>query len=1033
MSAIFLSHSSKDIHRASLLKDFLEQIDHNVFLDNDPDSGIAGGANWERTLYDRLHVCRVVIPLLSPDWLTSKWCFAELVYARATGKTILPVKISNYPEPRVFAEIQEEVAHEALFRMWPQLARWLDEDQDKLRLIESLRQAASGWQATGSREDLLVHSGGRLSEALALFEDEHDRRFANGLDPLATSYLLACKDLRDRRNLAARKEEERRIQDAKTIRWRTRIGLVGVVALLAALVTLQVIRSSAATAQLLAQDESRLALANQWNGKDPSRAGLVLQDLAHPLTIFKVRTVALNVLSQPLALAELPHENAVIWADISPDGYLVVTVSQDGHARIWRPDSSIQPQLLDQSGVLRASFSPDGHKIVTTTMDRTASLWSADGHLTMPPLTHDSVISDVGFSPAGDRIVAGSFAGGVRVWDADREGSPLILRAAQDDTEVIAVSFDGSGRHVLAAFGDGKVRIWDMTGTQPAGPLMCDYHERLVGAGFAANDNTAVVTITRNGALYRWLPYGAPPDAACAASPLIPGGKAHVISVAINSTITESAMLQEDGSVRMLRKSTTDDPLILASPGVSARQGVFTASGHALLVGYADGSARLWRLDEPAEPLVFAGHDGPLGRVAVSRNSLRMVTASDDGTARVWSYGEVPAGERVSIPLLHERNVTAIDVSRNGVVLTASLNAEVQLWRLDGAWIRKFVHRKAVRQAAFSPKGDQLLSVANDGGVRLWRPDQPDMKGQLLEDVLEPYKAIYAAFSPDGARVVATSADGNARIWNVERPAEPIRLRGHQPGKPITFAAFNPTGDQVVTASEDGTARIWRADREAKEVMVLAHPSEVAVRSAVFSPDGKWIVTASSDPVARVWQIGRQEPVARFPHGSPLRVAIFSPDSRPVLTAGEDGIARIWQINGTTAPIQLIGHSSGEALVSAQFSSDGKLVLTASEDRTARLWSADGADDPVVFRSHTKSLVGAVFTPTGDRIVTGSSDGRAIIWTIAPDRLIAIIRARSRLCLRPEFRVHYFLEDWPTAEARSSTCEVAQQQEGSPQ
>src|SRR5262249_4837175 len=71
------------------------------------DDGIVGGANWERTLYDRLHVCQVVIPLLSPHWLASKWCFAELVHARASGKPILPVRISDYPEPRVFADLQE--------------------------------------------------------------------------------------------------------------------------------------------------------------------------------------------------------------------------------------------------------------------------------------------------------------------------------------------------------------------------------------------------------------------------------------------------------------------------------------------------------------------------------------------------------------------------------------------------------------------------------------------------------------------------------------------------------------------------------------------------------------------------------------------------------------------------------------------------------------------------------------------------------------------------------------------------------------
>src|SRR5262249_32258885 len=162
------------------------------------------------------------------------------------------------------------------------------------------------------------------------------------------------------------------------------------------------------------------------------------------------------------------------------------------------------------------------------------------------------------------------------------------------------------------------------------------------------------------------------------------------------------------------RQPVGGDPLVLPSPGVQARQGVFTSAGRGLLVRYADGSARLWRLDGPAEPLVLAGHDGAVRHVAASRDGRRIVTASDDRTARVCGGDERPAGERVSVPLLHERNVTAVDVSRDGTVLTASLNGEVHLWRLDGTRVRKFVHpKKAVLHAAFSPRGDQLLSVAN--------------------------------------------------------------------------------------------------------------------------------------------------------------------------------------------------------------------------------------------------------------------------------------------------------------------------------
>ena len=84
MTAIFISHSSADNAAADEIKRWLEAEprNHSVFLDFDPEAGIKAGTDWEQTLYERLRTCRVVIPLLTRDWLASKWCFAEVVHAR---------------------------------------------------------------------------------------------------------------------------------------------------------------------------------------------------------------------------------------------------------------------------------------------------------------------------------------------------------------------------------------------------------------------------------------------------------------------------------------------------------------------------------------------------------------------------------------------------------------------------------------------------------------------------------------------------------------------------------------------------------------------------------------------------------------------------------------------------------------------------------------------------------------------------------------------------------------------------------------
>ena len=62
-----------------------------VFLDFDKETGIGAGEDWEKRLYEELSRCHAVILVLTPNWLASKWCFAELTQARALGKVILPI------------------------------------------------------------------------------------------------------------------------------------------------------------------------------------------------------------------------------------------------------------------------------------------------------------------------------------------------------------------------------------------------------------------------------------------------------------------------------------------------------------------------------------------------------------------------------------------------------------------------------------------------------------------------------------------------------------------------------------------------------------------------------------------------------------------------------------------------------------------------------------------------------------------------------------------------------------------------------
>ncbi|WP_082914887.1 toll/interleukin-1 receptor domain-containing protein [Paramagnetospirillum marisnigri] len=89
MTAIFISHSSKDNILTEALVDWLVcEGFTDVFVDN---SEIRTGDRWADILRSAKASCRIVICLVTPDWLNSDECFGEFLSGWYAGKRIVPL------------------------------------------------------------------------------------------------------------------------------------------------------------------------------------------------------------------------------------------------------------------------------------------------------------------------------------------------------------------------------------------------------------------------------------------------------------------------------------------------------------------------------------------------------------------------------------------------------------------------------------------------------------------------------------------------------------------------------------------------------------------------------------------------------------------------------------------------------------------------------------------------------------------------------------------------------------------------------
>ena len=91
---VFISHAGADTGLAEQVCRWLVEDGHRPFLDRDRDDGVLPGEDWEERLYRELRKADAVVCVVTPAYVRSVWCAAEIGAARGLGSQLLPVRFS---------------------------------------------------------------------------------------------------------------------------------------------------------------------------------------------------------------------------------------------------------------------------------------------------------------------------------------------------------------------------------------------------------------------------------------------------------------------------------------------------------------------------------------------------------------------------------------------------------------------------------------------------------------------------------------------------------------------------------------------------------------------------------------------------------------------------------------------------------------------------------------------------------------------------------------------------------------------------
>lgn len=223
------------------------------------------------------------------------------------------------------------------------------------------------------------------------------------------------------------------------------------------------------------------------------------------------------------------------------------------------------------------------------------------------------------------------------------------------------------------------------------------------------------------------------------------------------------------------------------------------------------------------------------------------------------------------------------------LIFTINGDKSPKIWNAaNGVLQASIQNNERVYRASFDPTGTRLLTVEQQGGMKLWSTETGTLIGEIAKKGFTEYVMKSFEFSRDG-KYVATFLLGDTRIWDVQSGQLKFKL----PDSETTDALFSPDGQWLVTGSHDNRSagKIWSVETGE---LKLALPSIGSKSTSVeFNNEGTILATAN-DLGVKLWDPRTGELLATL-YDARYPVA-FSSDGRILVTGGRKDTALLWEL-----------------------------------------------------------------------------------------------------------------------------------------
>lgn len=789
--------------------------------------------------------------------------------------------------------------------------------------------------------------------------------------------------------------------DDRTVRHYTLAGAKEVRALVGPASGISSVATHPANAFIAAGTlDSRVFL---WNNTD---AKVLSSWLAHAGAVHSVQvspqstqmmTAGADGLVKFWALPPVPprviaHADTVLAAAASPDGKKLYTGTNDKFVRIWNTANlAMEKQFAGHTAPVSAvAVSSNLQVLASASADSTIRLWNQQTAKESDIIITPAPITSLGINATGSQMLSASADGAVRLWSL-----PLVAPKAfvhPDQVATLVVTADGA--KMLTAGNDKIVRLWNVASgvkekdfagpTLPATAIAISSNGAVIAA--ASADKTVTLWNAADAKVLHKLPMPANPTAvafsADAQSVFVGLGDNTIkqIKVADGKEIKTLPAVHK-GPVVAFTLSPKGDVLFSASadktvqtwslPDGAAKAkldhiGPITAmtlsKDGTRLAALAEKVVKVWTIPDSKEVAAIK-LQGDAKHISLSHDNARVVVAGSDKLARVYELD----GKLLEL-LPHDGPVHAAAFVDAKKIITAGADKAAKLWTSSLVWHRQ--HQGTVRQALFTPKGDQIISAGDDKAVRIWTAAD----GKEFKSLANETPITHLSLNADASKIATAGADKNVKIWTI---ADGKSTSIPMPGA-IQGLALTPNAQRVAVALADGPTHVVRVHDLAlgKDVQVFADHA-AAVTSLQFLGDGRTLVLASADKTARLLDVGVLSAIAAHPPGPMF--AQYHNTGTQLVTAGADKTVKLWDL-AKGGVLKTFGPVA-DPIKAVTFSRDFLKIGVAS-GKVVKVWNIGDAKELATL-THSADVLSLSFSPDNARIVTGSADKQSRLWDVA--------------------------------------------------